>query len=173
MELIFIGLVFLFLNFSITLGSCSIGLIPDFVGYIFLLRGCAQLEDKSSRFAQIRTPAIVMAIYTGVLYGLNLFGLPANWGAVGWVLSLAAMAVTLWITYRIVQGVEDLESLSRRDLQSSHLKSLWTANAVLTGINYLISWVPVLSLVGFLGNAVVSILFLVAFYQSKKVYQGG
>ena len=61
MRQIFWGMLFLFLDFNLNLGSSSIGLIPDFAGCIFLIRGLDALAGESVRFVQARPWAVATA----------------------------------------------------------------------------------------------------------------
>ena len=54
MKNIFIGFIFLFLNLDINLGELKIGLLPDFVGYIIMLNGLIELEEKSPLFMEAK-----------------------------------------------------------------------------------------------------------------------
>ena len=46
MQQVFWGIVFLFLNVNLTFGSVTIGLFPDFVGYLLLLQGARTLAGR-------------------------------------------------------------------------------------------------------------------------------
>ena len=66
MNNIFIGFIFVFLDFNLDLGSSRIGLIPDFIGYVLIYQGLKELSGQSRRFsnaALIRSPS-AMAVYT-------------------------------------------------------------------------------------------------------------
>ena len=75
MRQIFWGMLFLFLDFNLTVKSSLIGLIPDFVGCIFLIRGLDLLRGESIRFVQARPWALAAAVYTGFTWLLDLLGL--------------------------------------------------------------------------------------------------
>ena len=40
-------MLLVFLDFSINLGRIRIGLIPDFIGYIIMVKGLSELSDES------------------------------------------------------------------------------------------------------------------------------
>ena len=42
MQSLLVGLVFVFLDFSLQLGRVRIDLVPDFVGYLLICRGLRQ-----------------------------------------------------------------------------------------------------------------------------------
>ena len=52
MRAIFVGFLFIFFNLNITAGDSVIGLIPNFVGYILLVRGIKELENEIEQDTQ-------------------------------------------------------------------------------------------------------------------------
>lgn len=54
MSNIFIGALFVFLNFTININGIKIGLIPDFIGYIIMVKGLAELENESPYFLKAK-----------------------------------------------------------------------------------------------------------------------
>ena len=60
MENFFIGFLFIFLNFNITVSNHVIGLLPGFVGYIFINRGIKEFEGKVPAFDKVRIFAKIM-----------------------------------------------------------------------------------------------------------------
>ena len=80
MSNIFIGALFVFLNFTININGIKIGLIPDFIGYIIMVKGLAELENESPYFLKAKGFAKGMAVYTAILYAMDLFGLSYNFG---------------------------------------------------------------------------------------------
>ena len=87
MPQVFWGILFLFLNVNLTFGSVTIGLFPDFVGYLLLLQGARTLAGRIARFSRLEPLCVGGAAYTGVLYLLNLFGVSTG---LGWVVYCAS-----------------------------------------------------------------------------------
>lgn len=170
MDKLFWGLLFTFLDFNLDLGNVRIGLIPDFLGYIFIVQGCGLLREESERFAKVKPVAVVLAVYSGVSYITDLFGISVQLGAWGLVLGLVFVAVALYMSFQTVAGVQDMEAARGTDLRAAYLRSVWTAVAVLEVIVLLFSWVPVLNLFCLIAAFVVYICFLAAFHRSRKLY---
>lgn len=80
MQKIFTGLLLVSFDFNLTLGSCVIGLIPDFLGYIFIRKGVQELREESLCFARLDPWTLGMAVYSGILYLLDLFGIGLRLG---------------------------------------------------------------------------------------------
>ncbi len=168
---IFSGYLFIFLNFNLTIGNCTIGLIPTFVGYIFMVKGLRELSDRSAQFKKIRPLAIGMGIFSGLLYLGDLFGVAVNLGGIGILLGLASTVISLYIAYAIIQGIQDIEAFFGADLNSAKLKSAWTLMAIFQGLTYISLFYPVLTVICILVSSVFVIVFLVAFHTAKKRYE--
>ena len=109
MQKIFTGLLLVSFDFNLTLGSCVIGLIPDFLGYIFIRKGVQELREESLCFARLDPWTLGMAVYSGILYLLDLFGIGLRPGFFSYLMGAASLAASLYISYFIVRGVQDME----------------------------------------------------------------
>lgn len=170
MRKLFIGMIFVFLDFTINLNATRIGLIPDFVGYIFMLQGLSELAGQSDRFTNIRPFVLGMAVYTGALYLFDLLGVTASAGVGSWLLGLVSTGISLYISYYIVLGVMDIEQLQMRDLNGANLLRAWKAYAIVSAAVFLLYLIPVLNLLSIIAGFAMGIYFLVAFYKSKELY---
>jgi len=170
MKNIFLGFIFIFLDFTLTLGNARIGLIPDFVGYIIMINGLAQMEGESTWFMKVKPYATGMAVYNGILYLLDLIGISVSLGALSYVLAFVSTAISLYISYHIVMGVIDMEEKYNTLLNGKSLKSTWTLLAVFNILTFITLLIPLVSIACILGCFVVAICFLVAFNNSKNLY---
>jgi hypothetical protein len=68
MSSLFNGMVLLFLNFHINIGRSSIGLLPDFLGFIYIVKGAKELSNESEFFKKVNPYARNMTYFTLVLY---------------------------------------------------------------------------------------------------------
>ena len=75
MRNIFIGFILIFLDFNLTINNSQIGLIPDFIGYIIMINGLTEMADDSRLFLKSKPYAAGMAVYTGILYFADMFGI--------------------------------------------------------------------------------------------------
>lgn len=170
MRNIFIGLLFIFLDFHIDFDATRIGLIPDFIGYIIMINGLNELSFKNMRFSKIRPFAVGMAIYTGVLYAFDLLAVSFNLGGLSLLLGLASTIISLYISYNIVMGVKDMELAYSQQLNGDNLLTIWKVVAVLSLAIYLLFFIPALGILCVIGNIVVAIIFLVSFNKTKNLY---
>ena len=171
MRNIFIGFLFVFLDFNLTLGTSQIGLIPDFVGYILVFQGLAELENMSLRFTKARPFSLGMAVYTGLLYVLAVLGIGTN-DILSFVLGLISTLISLYISYNIVMGIKEIEASSGRFLNAQGLYSSWTLLAILSLIVYLLFIIPILNVLCIVAGLITGIVFLVSFNKTKNLYYG-
>lgn len=170
---IFIGLLFVLLDFTLNFGMSRIGLIPDFVGYIFILKGLDELRRESEYFAKAKPFATGMLVYTSVLYALNLLGLSLLAGQMfALILALVSTVISLYVLYNIVMGVSDMERTQGRNLNTDQLYKMWKVLAILSVVLYVLMFIPPLALMTIIALLIINIIFLVAFNKSKNLYEG-
>lgn len=162
--------MFVFLDFNLNIGTARIELIPDFIGYIFILQGLAELFDKSELFSKARPYAKGMAVYTAILFALDIFGAADMLGFVGFVLGLISTVISLYISYNIVMGVKDMETTFGMQLSGDGLKSNWNLLAVFTVAVYLLFFIPFLNILCIIAGLIIGIVFLVSFSKTKNLY---
>lgn len=171
MRRVFIGSLLIFLDFKLTFGTVTLGLLPDFIGYILLAGGLAELSAQSGRFGKVRPIAIGMAVYTAVLYALDLIGVSVSFGYLSAGLGLISTILSLLISYSIVQGVMELERALARNLQSGPLFTAWKAAAVTNLLTYPLFFLPVLNLAATVAAFLAGVVFLVFLNRTKKAYE--
>jgi uncharacterized protein involved in cysteine biosynthesis len=170
MKNIWIGLLLIFLDFSLNLNNVHIGLIPDFIGYLVMLGGLAELTEESPLFDKVRPFAVGMAVYTGILYALDLFGVSASLGYLSALLGIISTAVSLYITYDIVMGVREMEETYHADLNGDRLYSAWKLQAIFSLVSFFSLLLPLLALVFILAAFCAAVYFLVMFNRAKNRY---
>ena len=153
MKKLFWGFFFIYLNFHLNLNQHSLNILPNFVGYLLLLQGMKQLEEESRFFQSGRPFAVGMAVYEAVLWVGAIFGVTSG-GWFGTVLGLISTAVSLYISWLLVQGVLEMENKRGADLLGAQMYSRWKLLLVLQIIG---------GLLGLMANlANLSVLFVVA-----------
>jgi 4-hydroxybenzoate polyprenyltransferase len=173
---IFIGTVLVLLDFNLDVGNSRIGLIPDFIGYVYMLMGIKELEGFSKRFLKIAPLTKGMAVYCGLWYTMNLFGVSAAFShPVTIALEIASTAMSLYISYHIVKGIQDIEDSLDKNLYSHQLYSTWKAIVVVSILAYLMAVVSILTYAMFLivicvvSGIIVHIYYLYLFYKTLKI----
>ena len=153
----------------------KIGLIPAVVGYILLIQGIGELAAESPRFGKVRVPAIIMAVWTGISWVLDLSGLSVtvSGGAaiVSLLLALAVAVISYWVSYNIVAGIGDIEKANGVDLQAGRLKTMWFVLVVCNLCSMVSLFAPALTLVLALVMLVSLIVFMCFFAKTNTLYQ--
>lgn len=170
MRNIFIGFILVFLDFNLDLGNSRIGLIPDFIGYYVMIKGLEELIGESDFFIKIKPFATGMAVYSAIMYAMDLFGLSVSLGALTYLLAIASTAISLYISYNIVMGVIDMEEKDNIHLNGESLKSTWKLLAVFNVLTFVSILFPLGAIIIIIVTLIVSIVFLVEFNKSKNLY---
>ena len=180
MKKLFWGFFFIYLNFNLNVNQYSLNVLPDFVGYIFLIKGIDPLNGESTFFEKARPFSVGMAVYTAVLWGGALWGVTAGGGMVVRLLSLLATVVGLYISWLLIQGVAEIEEAHAVDLNKERLLSLWKALvAVEVIINVLqlmlnlanVGILTVLSVMLMILGLIVIILYLLTWKNTAAIWE--
>ena len=170
MQKLFIGLLLTMLDFYTNVGDATIGMLPDFIGFLFLYKGLQEMAKESEYFQKVINWALGMAIFSGVLYVMDLLALSAQLAFVSWLLSVAGLGVFCWMLLQIVCGIREIELFKSVDLKSHRMKTLWQVWIGVAAIAELCSWIPAVGMVGAIANILVSVCFLFAFRQAQNQY---
>lgn len=173
MKRLFWGVFFIFVNFNLNVGACSINLLPEFVGYLLFLKGAEELEAESERFAAVRPYALGMAVYSGILWVGNIIGLSGIGGIFGTVLDILSTVFSLCVLWIVIRAVRDMELQRGEDLEGSLMQTAWFILLAARAIGCALTLLPLNTLafvVIFVGFAGV-VAILVAFYRGHKRYE--
>lgn len=168
---ILIGYLFVFLNINLTINGHVVDLLPGFAGYLLICSGLKELSVESQKFAEIRPAAAGMGIYTGILFLADLSGIVVNMGIFMWLLNLVTAAVSLYLSWRIIDGIMDLEEKYQADLRSQPLLSAWKAMAVLQILAMFLIWIPFAAIIAVILLVIMTTVYLVAFNNTRKQYE--
>ena len=168
---IFAGLFFVFFNFTVDFGMQRVGLLPDFVGFILIVVGLAELAPYGPLFVRAKTFAFGMAFYTGFLYMLDLTGLYVQLGeGTVYVLHLLGLLVMYFITYQITFGIKDIETERRWKLKANSLCSVWVITLGMALINQIGYRIPALQLLLRILSIALYVVFLFFFNQTRILF---
>ena len=171
MNNLFWGFFLVFLNFNLHINEASLQLLPDWLGFILLFLGCCELLKESDMFQKPRPFCVGLAVYTGLLWLMDLIGISADLGVVSWILGLAATFLNLYTSMLIIDALTNVEMRRNYDLCVAHLRKVWKVLAVTTVAAHLLLIVPVLAVICVLVIAVVDIFFLIAVHGTRKAWQ--
>ncbi|MBH1940586.1 hypothetical protein I5677_06770 [Mobilitalea sibirica] len=168
---IFIGFLFVFLNFNFNLNASTIGLIPDFIGYILIHKGLYELSLRSQWFGKVKPYVRCMVLFTAVIYVFDLLGISVSMGYLSLFLGLVSTIISLYITYSIVMGIQDMEKIYQWKLKAETLFMVWKLIAICSFLTYLALIAPLLGFMGMVAGFIFHIVFLYYFNISKGMYE--
>lgn len=175
MSNIFFGFLLIFFDFNFTINEIFIiGLIPDFAGYILMVKGLDTLAHESFHFERIRPFTVGMGIYSGIIYAFDLFGLSSQISFFGSVLGIVSAVISIYITYVIILGIREIEDNNTVDLKSKSLMTCLAIMAILQAVVLFFSFIPIsygISIAFIIFSLLVNIVFLVCFNTSKNLYE--
>jgi len=168
MSNILIGIIFCSFDFSVNLGDFSLGLMPDFLGFYFIMKGLRQLSHYSDFFEKALPFSQAMAVYSAVIYTLDFFKISDAIGIFRDVCILAGTVLYLLILYLITEGVKELDEQCEYDLNSRQLSLAWCALAICKGVAIITFFIPFLQILPLVAAALLSVWYLVCLYQTSK-----
>ena len=166
MENFFIGLVFLFLNFNITVSNHAIGLIPTFVGYIFIKRGVAEFEGKVPHFEKLKLFSKIMIAVGIVVYIMDFLAITI--GGVYFIVNTAMLAANVYASFCVTEGILYLEETKAVNLLGKETRRMWKVMVIAAAVKLVTVFVPFLNVIATLASFVCTILFLVAFNKTRS-----
>lgn len=170
MRNIMIGFLLVFLDFNLNINASKIGLLPDFIGYIIMGKGLLEMAGDSSLFMKAKPFVSAMAVYSGILYFMDLFGMSVSLGGLSYILSIISVFASLYISYQIVMGVVEMEAKYNINLNAANLRSTWIIFACFNVMTPLSILVPLITLVFIIISFILAICFLISFNRSKNLY---
>ena len=172
MSRLFWGFFLIFVNFNLNVNAHTLNLLPPFVGYILLLQGMRELEPESERFQGPQKFSIGMAVYTGILWLGDLLGAGSDGSWLGTVLGLVSVAVSLYVSWAVIQGVRDMENRRGTGLNGAAMQRAWAVLAVAEASCYAMLFLtPAMAAVGAIAALVGIVMMLAAFWRGKKLYE--
>lgn len=170
MQNIFLGMLLVFLDLNINLGDATIGLLPDFAGYILMIKGLEEMANESLLFEKARPWAVGMAVYTGVLYVMDFLAMNVQLRLLNWVMGMAALIASLVISRWILRGIQEIEANRHFQLLSAQLEQLWKPLAIVQLVAAAFGWFPLIGGICALAAFVMGVCYLVAFNRTKTLY---
>ena len=166
MENFFIGFLFIFLNFNITVSNHVIDLLPGFVGYIFINRGIKEFEGRVPAFDKVRIFAKIMIWVYLAVYVMDFLAI--NIGSVYFIVSVAMLAANIYTSFNITEGILWLEETKDINIFGEDVRRMWKISIITLCIATVTVFIPLLNIIATLANIVCIVLFLIAMNKTKN-----
>ena len=157
MHRLFWGLLFVLLDWPVTVGRATVEILPDFLGFYLLMRAMERMADRSVRFNRGRHWAFGLSLLSGILFTADLLDPEAMARVWLWALALAQLVVTLVLLGVIRRG------LSEMGRDTERLKAMEGILWAVLPICHLVSWVPLVGSVCRVAALVTAGLYLAVF----------
>ncbi len=169
LDIIFIGLVFIILNFNLNFNEVTIGLIPNFVGYILIIKGIKEVQNFEEYFKKAIPVSVIMAVYSFVVWVMNILAVETS-EVVMLMVGIFTSILALYVKWVIIKGIALIEDKEKYDLYSDKLKILWFIMVVVDLFFYLSMYAIILEFIYIIVSFVVTLLFLFSFNKTRKQY---
>jgi hypothetical protein len=149
MKKIVLGLVFVLINFNITLDNVIINLIPSFIGYYFIMNACVLLADKTSNdhYLEARKHALLLFVITLFTFVLDLIGLSAISPVFSIAVGLLNLVLSLIFLNHLTQSITQTSQFNLSEAWIQQLNSLFRWIAILSVLSYVLMITPLIALV--------------------------
>jgi len=170
MNSIFKGMIFIFLSINFTFGNSKIDLLPDFIGYFMILNGLEELYNQSENFIKIKPFVLGLGIYSVITLILNLAGITTELGYIAVIAGILYTIFLIYITYKIILGIMDIEKKINKSLNTEKLMSNWKLMITFNILTFITIFIPVLAIICLIVYVVFVIAYLIAFNTTKNLY---
>lgn len=147
----------------------SFTILPAFLGFYVIFLGLKELRDESNNFTQM-LPFVLGLIVASVI--LSLFqwfvgGLDNVNQTLSLLCLLAMYILQKYVEFNIIKGIKEMERNYGVSMKGDNLQTYWTIDLVC----YLLLILPGINFLAIIGMFVVSIIRLIAYYQSYKSFE--
>ncbi len=165
MKNILIGFFLIFLDFSFNFYGVKIGLLPNFIGYYFLGEGIKEFLNKSEHFKKVSKLIMPLLLFSLLLYCLDLFTITAAMGYFSYLFAVISIGMAFYVSYHVICGIREM------GMDTAKLKNLWKAMLCANAVWFVLSFIPVLAVLGGIAAIFAAVLFLLEFNSIKKSYE--
>lgn len=171
MKKIFAGLIFILFNVNVTLGGYMIGLLPAFLGYLLVAAGLKEVWQEEGIFENLVPLALEIAVFTGVIYLIQLLPMTRRAGLLA-VLNVLAALCFFAMAYKITDGIKALEKKHLCTLSARRLVPLAGAYTVCKIAAQLLAMMNNgLEIAVTVVTLAVAFIFIITFYDTTNKYR--
>ena len=169
MSQLFFGYFLILFNYNLTIAGFTFDVLPNFIGYFFLLRAVKELAPENESFRKSALPVQIMLVVSAAVWVLNGIGLLGKVAAVRTItLSLVDLTM-LFILYTHIKGISGIESATGYLMKGAKLRRDWLVIAVATVLTH-ISVYNIVAIVGSYIQLIFAVIFLFDLSTAVKGY---
>lgn len=169
MRNIFIGFILVLVDITIHIQGAPLEILPDFLGYIFIVRGLREMPEQNEWLKKARLVANIMKYMAVLLYSAEVLRIFAGRPVMIFGCGLVAVLASLYTAFYIVRGVIEIELADNIEMKCEGLLLSWKIMAVVHLISVVGLIIPALSFLQIFA-LIVSILFLMSVNDAQMAY---
>ena len=172
-----IGLALILLELSITNDTfipgqtLIIGLLPDFLGYTFLLLGQRELAYENDHFYKNIRASLWAGVVALMVYIMDLLGVTANGDFQSLLLQIFLLVMEALCLLRIVRGVRKVGADYDLDVKGKLYFIVWLAYVIVSVLSFVTSWMPGVRDFVAMVQIPLCFAFIALFFNFKTVYE--
>lgn len=120
----FIGFIFIFIDLPIPLLGGTLDILPNVVGYLFVLKGAKALKSESKHFSSIFLVGAILTAVSAADLLLSLFGLLSN-SILAAAVSVLMTLAFLYLAHEICEGAKEMQARRNRSIGADKLVTAW------------------------------------------------
>lgn len=166
------GLIFVFFYINVPIGSRTVDILPDILGYVLIGVDLYRMRKKSRFFGWGVLLCAVLAVYS---VSVRIV-LPT--GILGVSLSVTELVLQLLLLYLLVYGIKDLEREVGVHLNSTvldrwriWLSVVWVGSYLFVMVGVMMPTIAAFGVLLMIAWFLLCVLFLVAFYRTAHRYK--
>ena len=170
-----IGFAFVFLDLKIAINELGTAeILPDCIGWFFVFYGLIKLSPIGKNFAKVKYFSLATGLLSVITWVLDAIGVSKFFGVFTLPLLGVICFFTLFITYRIVEGVGDAENENNADYGSRRLYKIFLPLCIAESITLIASvlGMTIIFVVGSITLLICTVIFTVFLYKTKKAFDG-
>lgn len=168
MKSIFFGLVLVVFDFIFTAGSFRIGLVPDFVGYILILKGAREFSERYPEFEGLKKLLSPIIFVSLALYIVEFFGVLANLPVIS---NSFHIILEIIAEYFILQAFVAVQKDTGFDLCTKKLFVYFVFLGIMKVMSAFSSVIAIFGPISFVGTYLAIALFMSKMYDAIKNYE--
>ncbi len=178
MSKIFLGLIFIFFNFSIDFSfliTIKLNFLPDFIGYILIYFGLKEMTKYSKKFKDLMPISIAMMILATISDSLSFFMININL-IINLVFNIALTSFLVYSLYKIIKEIKNIEKHEKNNYGSKLLSKTWWFFAISLYISYIIYFISLITNKNLITTEItiisilIQLIFIIIFYRSKHLF---
>lgn len=119
-----IAYAYIFLYLNINLGT--INLLPEWIGYIYILSAIPLIEEKEQSAQYLRIPLLILAGWAGISWLAAIFGFSPDWK----IIYIFPLALRLYMHFQLLTNIADIAAYFGLNEAAAKIKKLRSLSVI-------------------------------------------